>query len=304
MGAIIDYLREFWSRLNKLSFLLASLFLSVLIFLNYRYGIEERIFEFDSFWLRLTSWFFLFLFAFTVSYVIDFYIDKQPMPSSQFYFLLILAPSLFAAKMAWRLNTTGHGFLSFPSYEYWQKTLHWPVKAILMTAIVVAVWKFLRLDPPVAGMNRHPGNQVPYFVMLVVMIPLLTLAASTAGFQTVYPKLQSIDHIDQLVHDSTPYQIIYELAYGSDFFTIELFFRGFVVLAFAQFVGFRAVVPMAAFYCAIHFGKPLPECISSFFGGLILGAVVLNTRSIWGGLIVHLGIAWLMEIFGWLARIW
>jgi hypothetical protein len=61
---------------------------------------------------------------------------------------------------------------------------------------------------------------------------------------------------------------------------------------------------MALFYCTIHFGKPLGECISSYFGGLILGAITLQTRAIWGGLIVHLGIAWLMELFGYLGHLW
>jgi len=28
-----------------------------------------------------------------------------------------------------------------------------------------------------------------------------------------------------------------------------------------------------------HFGKPLGECISSYFGGMILGIVVYHTRS-------------------------
>jgi membrane protease YdiL (CAAX protease family) len=94
------------------------------------------------------------------------------------------------------------------------------------------------------------------------------------------------------------YNLLYELCYGSDFFTIELFFRGFLVLAFAQYVGKDAILPMAAFYCCIHFGKPLFECISSYFGGIILGVIVYRTKSIWGGLITHLGIAWLMEIAG------
>ncbi|RYY66213.1 MAG: CPBP family intramembrane metalloprotease, partial [Chitinophagaceae bacterium] len=93
-------------------------------------------------------------------------------------------------------------------------------------------------------------------------------------------------------------KLLYELSYGSDFVTIELFFRGFLVLAFVRYVGSAALLPMALFYCTIHFGKPLGECISSFFGGLLLGVVTLHTRSIWGGLLVHLGIAWLMELGG------
>ena len=48
------------------------------------------------------------------------------------------------------------------------------------------------------------------------------------------------------------------------------------------------------------FGKPLGEDISSFWCGLLLGIISYNTQSIWGGLIVHLGIAWLMEAGSWL----
>ena len=58
------------------------------------------------------------------------------------------------------------------------------------------------------------------------------------------------------------------------------------------------------FYCTIHFGKPLGECISSFFGGLLLGIITFHTSAIWGGLIVHLGIAWLMELGGYLAGLY
>ncbi|MES1160611.1 MAG: CPBP family glutamic-type intramembrane protease [Bacteroidota bacterium] len=85
-----------------------------------------------------------------------------------------------------------------------------------------------------------------------------------------------------------------------DFLSIELFFRGLLVIGLARYAGEYVLLPMAAFYCTIHFGKPLGECISSFFGGLALGVIALRTRSILGGLIVHLGLAWLMELGGWL----
>ena len=94
----------------------------------------------------------------------------------------------------------------------------------------------------------------------------------------------------------------FELSYGSDFVGIEFFFRGFLVLAFIRWAGKEAVLPMACFYCTIHFGKPLGECISSYFGGLLLGVVIANTRSVWGGLMVHLGIAWMMELGGYIGE--
>ena len=98
------------------------------------------------------------------------------------------------------------------------------------------------------------------------------------------------------------HKLLFELSYGSDFFGIEIFFRSFLILAFVRWAGMDAILPMTCFYCTIHFGKPLGECISSYFGGLLLGIVVYNTRSIYGGLIVHLGIAWLMEIGGYMGN--
>jgi hypothetical protein len=98
------------------------------------------------------------------------------------------------------------------------------------------------------------------------------------------------------------HKVIFELSYGSDFVGIEFFFRGFLVLAFMRWAGKEAVLPMACFYCTIHFGKPLGECISSYFGGLLLGVVIANTRSVWGGLMVHLGIAWMMELGGYIGE--
>jgi hypothetical protein len=128
------------------------------------------------------------------------------------------------------------------------------------------------------------------------MVPLIAIAATQNDFQRMYPRMQTIEY---LMQPGKGFQkLLYELSYGSDFFSIELFFRGFLVLAFAKWVGKEAILPMAIFYCTIHFGKPLGECISSYFGGIILGVVSHRTGSILGGFLVHLGIAWLMELGG------
>jgi hypothetical protein len=36
---------------------------------------------------------------------------------------------------------------------------------------------------------------------------------------------------------------------------------------------------------------------------MILGVIAIRTRSILGGLIAHLGLAWLMEVGGWLGNL-
>lgn len=118
----------------------------------------------------------------------------------------------------------------------------------------------------------------------------------------MYPRLKDVDAVLYNVKDNWFYHLLHELSYGSDFISVELFFRGFLVLAFIKIAGKDAILPMACFYCTIHFGKPLGECISSYFGGMILGVVVYHTRSIIGGLMVHLGIAWLMELGGYIGN--
>jgi hypothetical protein len=134
------------------------------------------------------------------------------------------------------------------------------------------------------------------------MVPLIAAASTQPDFLSMYPKLKDVDTALYDVKNKWLYHLLHELSYGSDFISVELFFRGFLILAFVKVVGKDAILPMACFYCTIHFGKPLGECISSYFGGLILGIVVYNTRSIIGGLMVHLGIAWLMELGGYIGN--
>jgi hypothetical protein len=91
---------------------------------------------------------------------------------------------------------------------------------------------------------------------------------------------------------------IFTLCYSSGFVAVELLFRGALAIAMFQLMGTRAVLPMAAFYCAFHFGKPLGEAIGSIIGGYLLGVLAIHGRSISGGILVHLGVAMLMEVAG------
>jgi hypothetical protein len=44
------------------------------------------------------------------------------------------------------------------------------------------------------------------------------------------------------------------------------------------------------------------ELISSFFGGSLLGIIAYYSRSIVGGIIVHVGIAWMMELGAFISK--
>ncbi len=50
-------------------------------------------------------------------------------------------------------------------------------------------------------------------------------------------------------------------------------------------------------YCMIHFGKTFGETLGAIVFGIMLGTLALRTRSIWGGVLIHLGVAISMDLF-------
>jgi hypothetical protein len=186
--------------------------------------------------------------------------------------------------------------------HYWNRILFWPLRLFITVMLLLIVWKSFYRDESFFGWTTRRFDWRPYAGMLLCMVPLIAIASTRPDFLHAYPKLKMINDDIIGVSASWIYRLLFELSYGSDFIGIELFFRGFLILGFIKWAGKDAILPMACFYCTIHFGKPLGECISSYFGGLLLGIVVYHTRSIFGGLMVHLGIAWLMELGGFIGN--
>ncbi len=284
--------------ISKIQLLVFSLFTALLIFINYHYGAEEWISLFP-FSTKYFSWVLIFGLAWWLPYTYILYTGKTPI-SPALIFLLILAPLVFAIKMS--LMPAFHFSDDLVWNSYWNHIIYWPVLLFLVGAIIFFVGRILKHDQLFYGSTIKGMNWTPYLWMVCIMVPLIALAATQPDFQAMYPKMQHIEGIFNTPGFHWWHKLLFELSYGSDFITIEFFFRGFLVLALAKYVGPQAILPMACFYCTIHFGKPLGECISSYFGGMLLGVIVYNTRSIFGGLMIHLGIAWLMEIAGHLAR--
>jgi hypothetical protein len=304
MHAIVDQLRNYFRAVNPLALLFTSLLTAMLIFFNYSVGIESRIVSFSSPLLKFTGFVLLFAFTFCGAWLMQTIFSKENIFAHPFFYVLLIAsPIIFAGKVTFDwfppLLTQQ---LSYPWNQYWSVVLNWPLKGALVFTTVALLWRWGKYAQPMAGLSTKDFTARPYFLLLLFMVPLLALAATQDDFLRVYPKWQRVDFIEPYLDNTLPAKLLFELSYGLDFITIELFFRGFLILAFVRYAGKAAILPMAAFYCSIHFGKPVFECITSYVGGIILGVIVYHSRSIWGGLIVHLGIAWLMEIAGYAGR--
>lgn len=302
MKKIFSYITAYTSDIDKRVLMLSIIFIAVLIYLNYQHGLENRLsrklpLPFPNF----TGHYILFLFAFGFPYLLYYFIQqKNYFENSQFVILLLMAPAIFAIKVAWNINFKVTDSSAWNSY--WNKIIYWPILLLTISSLLFVIWKIFHPSVSFYGLSVKNFDWKPYFIMLLVMLPLIAAASTQADFLFTYPKMKSIAAIAETTARPWWYKLLYQLSYGSDFVTIELFFRGFLVLGFVQFAGKDAIVPMACFYCTIHFGKPLAECISSFFGGILLGIIVYHTKSIVGGLVVHLGIAWLMEAGGTIAQ--
>lgn len=154
--------------------------------------------------------------------------------------------------------------------------------------------------PEFYGLKFNGAKVLPYLWLIFFMIPLIYMASFRPDFLHTYPTYHDNFEYKLLGVDQWMTAGLYELCYGFDFLSVELFFRGFMVIALSRFVGKDAILPMVVVYCFLHFGKPAGEAISSIFGGYILGILAYKSRNIYGGLIAHLGVAWGMEYLAYL----
>ncbi len=295
MKTLITSVSDFITQLDKRSLAIISLPLAFLVLLNYHLRLEENILRISTFPLRFIAAYVLYVFVFCGAlFVMLWHRGQVNLLKNRFILLLFLsAPVLFA----WRV-TSGY-LLSFDGAIY-QKYVaiiaNPPLKCVVLFFFLYMVRKAGRYDYHLSGLGNGKVDYKPFFGLLLLASPFIFFFASTPGFLEAYPRLQRVNFM--LEKSSSPWlsAIVYELSYAFDFLFVEAYFRGFLVLAFLRYCGTASILPMAALYCAIHFGKPAVECISSFFGGVLLGVVAYHTRSIMPGLILHLGIGWMMEL--------
>ncbi|MCA9714766.1 MAG: CPBP family intramembrane metalloprotease [Myxococcales bacterium] len=182
------------------------------------------------------------------------------------------------------------------------------LRAALGFALVLGFWLAVdrRLDgraaQPLYGLSLRSIALRPYLLMLAIISPLIAWASFQPAFLAVYPRYTPGPELAYWGLEPWVGYAIFELCYGTDFVFTELFFRGLLVLGFARWLGPGAVLPMVAFYAFVHFEKPLGEALGSIFGGWVLGVIAYRTRSIAGGVVIHLGVAYLMELAAILQR--
>ena len=167
--------------------------------------------------------------------------------------------------------------------------------------IVLMLCMFCRLTDGhfgLFGLKRSAKYLRVYALIYVLLLPMFLLVSFTPQFLSYYPKMYITNFDGALRWERWQLIGLFETFYANDFIGVEGMFRGALVIGLARWLGCRAVLPMALTYMCIHLGKPDLELCSSVIGGYILGILAWRTRHLWGGIIIHLGIAMFFEVVG------
>lgn len=284
-----------------------ALFLGLLIFLNYQLGIERYIRNgLPGATLSTLAFFTLNAFVYFMSCSLLVLFRRVSVAGLRTAFRWVILGLLFLS--------LDRGFHHTAEIALW---LNRDAQTYAWTYGLVNKWmSFLYILIPLLLLSRLPGQRssgyyglqwkhsvnTAYLHLLLLIAPVILIASFHPSFHSYYP----INRHYIVLHDSDWIQIgsvwLYELFYGLDFINVELLFRGFFVVGLSAYLGHHAILPMVSIYCCLHFGKPMGETISSILGGYILGVLAYYTRSIWGGILVHMGVAWLMEAGAYTAR--
>ncbi len=140
------------------------------------------------------------------------------------------------------------------------------------------------------------------FLLLILISPILYFISFAGGMNEFYPSIDDdiagMGWLNNLIKI-----ILYESSYIMQFISTEFFFRGIFVLILLRKLGPNVLLPMAVLYAVWHFGKPVPEIVSSYFGGYLLGIITMHTRNLWIPVLLHVGFALMIELFSYLTTV-
>jgi membrane protease YdiL (CAAX protease family) len=286
------------------------LFLAICITVNYIFEFESKIYSpHKRHWYIYPVNFLYYFVPFAFSALSYLYIlpkEKRSANLKDFFglkvFCLFLMLAVYTGFFHHRdyIEQHSHFYLQY----YLKIVTNNFVAFALMSVMAYLYWKYVDKKPKnnFYGFTSHNVDLKPYFLMIAIMTPLICFASTLEDFLEMYPIYYPHLANEYLKTKGWILMFIFEINYGLDFVATELFFRGLLIIGLSSILGRACVVPMVTTYCVFHFGKPVGETISSIIGGYILGILALRTRSIYGGIIIHLAVAYMMEVGGYLGN--
>jgi hypothetical protein len=306
--SLLSLFNTFWSFAKQdfrwATYAYAFVFIFVCIFINYHFDFYEKVlrpsfFSGDS--TRLFSLFYGFIYFAVAIPILCIEKDYKTLKNYRFYLKVLFFIGIYSVSI---------GYYDYQNWKFPQLTYmeHYFIVRILsqlkslVFIVVPLIFLKIFIDRKRVngfyGLSRSTKHLDAYLLLFLVMVPFLIITSFTPDFLKAYPQFTPWHYEGVFGISTFARTLIFESAYTIDFIVVELFFRGALILGLTAIMGPKTILPMVAFYAAIHFGKPVVETISSVFGGYILGVLAYQTKHIWGGVIVHIAIALTMEVMG------
>lgn len=159
---------------------------------------------------------------------------------------------------------------------------------VVVPALVIRLSLKRRIHDFGLALPAHASHLKPYALLFALVLPLLVLASLRPEFRAYYPFYRRAG-------ESWLDLCLWEGLYAFQFFCVEFFFRGFLLTGTFKRLGSLAVFVAMVPYCMVHFTKPVLEVLGAIPAGLVLGVLALRTGSIWGGVLLHVAVAWTMD---------
>jgi membrane protease YdiL (CAAX protease family) len=190
---------------------------------------------------------------------------------------------------------TAHPWFTLGSFVWWSGAK--VVGYVVIPALVLPLLGMRLRDVGlgVAGFRRHVWI---YGALFVAILPIVVAASRTQSFAATYP-------FYRLAARSWADFLAWEALYALSFLALEIFFRGFLLFTVERALGVHAIFVAVIPYAMIHVGKPVAESLGAIVAGVVLGTLALATRSVWCGVLIHVSVAWTMDIlamvrvYGW-----
>lgn len=173
-------------------------------------------------------------------------------------------------------------------YIWW--SLACLVFMVLLPTLVLGLGA--RVSPRALGVRLEGTRREwkPYLILYLIFLPILFLLSRDPAFLQTYPFWRPPG-----LRISAAF-LAFQAFYCLQFFAVEFFFRGFLVLGLKPHMGRMSVLVMLAPYCMIHFYKPMPEALGAIGAGLILGLLAWRSGTILYGWLLHYGVALTMDL--------
>lgn len=198
-----------------------------------------------------------------------------------------LAQAQGLAPQAYIQQLQAAGWLELAGYGWWT---FWHLVAFIL--IPFALIKFglgERIRDQGWRWNQVGEHWRGYLLLLSPILVFVYLVSLGEDFVNHYP---FYDHAGRSWFDLLAWQLLYM----SQFIFLEFFFRGFMLNSLRPALGANAIWVMCVPYMMIHLPKLWLEATGAILFGLFLGILALQSRSIWGGVLVHAGVALSMDL--------